>query len=363
MSEYGVIKSDERPRCLVLFEESCRSDATKKSYRFELDKFLKWAGRDYEQVLFLEKTELTDLLVDYALFLKKRVSANSMPIYFAGIFKFFEMNDREFNKRKVRAFYGERVKRAGDRPIIDNEINDMIRVCQNQKQRALIYLFSSTGCRPQAIAELKMKHLEPIGEGCLSLKLYADSLHEMYSFLHENATIELKQYFEWREKQGEKINPESFVFVNSTALMYLTVKPMHSTSISSMFSDLMEKAGIKRTKVNTKNYDLSSTGGYRKRFNTIMKLNSNVSQAIGEMMMDHSNYLEKHYFKPTREQLFEEFEKVVPELVFDKAEKLKIENKNKDKHIERIESEKDVELKNMQDQINTIKELLKRKES
>ena len=85
----------------------------------------------------------------------------------------------------------------------------MVRVCQNQKQRALVYLFSSTGDRPQAIAELKMKHLEPIGDGCLSLRLYDGSLHEMYSFLHEKATNELKKYFEWREKQGEKLTPES----------------------------------------------------------------------------------------------------------------------------------------------------------
>lgn len=212
-----MVKLDEKPRCLVLFEESCKSPKTREGYLFELKKFVEWTGKDFEQLLFLEKTGLTDLLVDYALFLKKRVSGNSMPIYFAGIFKFFEMNDREFNKRKVRSLYGEKVKRAGFLPITDEQINAMMKVCQNQKQRALIYLFSSTGCRPQPIAELKMKHLEPVGNGCLSLRLYDGSLHEMYSFLHEKATNELKKYFEWREKQGEKITPESFVFVNSNS--------------------------------------------------------------------------------------------------------------------------------------------------
>jgi len=138
---------------------------------------------------------------------------------------------------------------------------------------------------------------------------------------------------------------------------------MHSTSVSSVFRKLIEKSEIKRTKVNTKNYDLSATGGFRKRFNTIMKLNPNVSQAIGEMLMDHSNYLEKHYFKPTRGQLFAEFEKAIPELIFDEAEKLKIENENKQKHIEKLETEKDIQLKNMQDQIDSVKELLKRKDT
>jgi len=92
-----------------------------------------------------------------------------------------------------------------------------------------------------------------------------------------------------------------------------------------------------------------------------MKMNPNVSQAIGEMLMDHSNYLEKHYFKPTREQLFEEFKKAISELEFDEAIRLKIENKNKQKHIEKLESEKDIQLKDMQAQIDSVKELLKRK--
>ena len=85
------------------------------------------------------------------------------------------------------------------------------RACSSQKQRALVYLFSSTGARPKAIADLQMKHLEPIGKGCLSIKLYENSLHEMYSFLHENASDELRRYFVWRESKGEKITPESYI--------------------------------------------------------------------------------------------------------------------------------------------------------
>ena len=114
----------------------------------------------------------------------------------------------------------------------------MMKVCQNQKQRALIYLFSSTGARPEAIAELKMKHLEPIGNGCLSLRLYDGSLHEMYSFLHEKATIELKKYFEWREKQGEKINPESFVFVKTTVLSRNLIS-QNNNNVGKLMYDLM----------------------------------------------------------------------------------------------------------------------------
>jgi len=37
---------DGKPRCLVLFEESYRSESTKKAYLFEFNKFMKWTEKD-----------------------------------------------------------------------------------------------------------------------------------------------------------------------------------------------------------------------------------------------------------------------------------------------------------------------------
>jgi len=76
-------------------------------------------------------------------------------------------------------------------------------------------------------------------------------------------------------------------------------------------------------------------------------------------LMDHKNNLESHYLKPTREELFDEYKKAIPELVFDESEKLKISNELKDKKIQELESDKkrisELELK-----MENIKEHLKR---
>ena len=85
----------------------------------------------------------------------------------------------------------------------------------------------------------------------------------------------------------------------------------------------MKKAGITRVKTGNR-FDLASCGGFRKRFNTILKMNPNISQAVSERLTDHKDGLEDNYLKPTREELFEEYKKAIPELVFDEAEKLKI---------------------------------------
>ena len=350
----------ETPRCLNLFLESCKSKSTRHSYLFELDKFLTWSKKDYESILFLEKTELTDLIIDYTLFLKKRVSPNSLPVYMAGIFKYLEMNDKEINKRKIRSLYGEKKKRSGGRPITNQEINELIRVSDGVKQVALIQVLSATGCRPEGIAELKIKHVESIGDGCLSMKIYAGTTHEHYVFLHKISSDALKKYHAWRESKGEKLTFESPVFIAHRVLVSLPIKPIHSTTISGIISDLMAKAGIIRVKDGEKNYDLASCGSFRKRFNTILKSDASMPYAVAEKLMDHSNYLEKHYFKTTREDMFEHYKKVIPELVFDEVEKLKIQNEDNLKHIEKLESEKDKRIADLEEKMENVHKLLKK---
>jgi len=348
-----------KPRCLILFLESCRSVYTRETYLFHLEKFVEWTKKDYESLLFLSKPELTDLLVDYVLYKKKRVNPNSLPCYFAGIFKFFDMNDREYNKRKISSLFGEKIKRRGDRPITNKELNEMIRVASNEKQIALIHVFSATGCRPEAVTSLRLKDIEKIGDGCLSLKVYADSTHESFVFLHRLASDALKKYHSWREANGEKMISDSLVFIASRRFVLLPTKPLDTTTIARILSNIMKKAKIKREKDGFRNYDLAVCGGFRKRFNTIIKRNAKVSYAIGEMLMDHKNKLEAHYLKPTREELFEEYKKAIPELVFDESERLKISNELKDKEIEGLRS-RDERIEELELKMENIKEHLKR---
>lgn len=235
----------DNPRCLVLFLESCRSERTKETYLFHLEKFLKWSKKDYESLLFLSKPELTDLLVDYALYLKKRVSPNSIAMYFAGVFKFLDMNDKEYNKRKIHFIFGEKVERGGDRAITNNDLNQMLRVCSTHKDRALVQIFSAVGCRPQAISDLKLKDVEAIGEDCLSLRIYAGSTHARFTFLHRIASDSLLKYHKWRESVGEKLTSDSWVFAGNRRFASMPTEPVAPETIAKIFTLLMKKAGIR----------------------------------------------------------------------------------------------------------------------
>ena len=348
---------------MLYFLESCHTEATRKSYEFHLDKFWKWSGKDSESIKFLTKSERTDLLCDYALYKKKRVSPNSLTSYFGGIFKFLRISDLEFNREKVVGLFGQKVKLRGYRPITDQELNEMIRACSNDLQRALIHVFSANGYRPEAMTDLTMKDVEEIGEGCFSLRVYVGSRdHEADIFLHRFASDSLKRYHAWRESNGEKFTSGSYAFIGGRKFATMPIRPMTSSTISKIVARIMKKAKIKREKHGTSRYDLSVCGGFRKRFDTTLKGDPNIPDPYVEKLLDHKNKLEFHYFKPTREQLFEQYKKAIPELIFDESEKLRVESENKQKKIDELESTKERVIR-LESSIKHIQDLLEHKSS
>lgn len=51
--------------------------------------------------------------------------------------------------------------------------------------------------------------------------------------------------------------------------------------------------------------------GFRKRFNTILKLENGVNYNVAEKLMGHRNGLDRVYLTPTLEELFSEFVKAI----------------------------------------------------
>ena len=51
--------------------------------------------------------------------------------------------------------------------------------------------------------------------------------------------------------------------------------------------------------------------GFRKRFNTILKLDNSVNHNVAEKLMGHKNGLDGVYLTPTVNELFAEFRKAM----------------------------------------------------
>lgn len=76
MVDLGVIFMDDIPRCLLIFENSCKSVKTYKDYKDFLDVFLTWAHKDYESLLMMGQVEIEELLQDYCIYQKRRADSS-----------------------------------------------------------------------------------------------------------------------------------------------------------------------------------------------------------------------------------------------------------------------------------------------
>ena len=326
-----------------------------------MNSFLKWGDKDYESLLVLSDSELQILLEDYMMYCRKRYAVSSIRTIFASIEKFLFVNDRTVNKKKLMMFLPEKLKTT-QRAITTEEIRLLLKHCGSKRNSGIIHVFSATGCRPEALADLKIKNISEMPEGYTSIIFYAGTNNELQHFYHPEVTSAVNDYLDSRKQEGEKLEPESYLFRQKRWLKdsesQLTV-----SGIESIIENLMKHAGIKRIKQNEKRYDLPVCNGFRNRFNTILKRNSDISYPIAEKFLDHKLRMEPSYLFPTKQELFDEYKKAVPELMVSEEARLKLESENKQKHIEKLETEKDIQMKDMQEQIDSVKELLRRKDS
>jgi len=359
------------PRCLKLFLGTCKNKATRETYVNHLDAFLKHIGKDYESFLMLSDSELNIILEDYVFFCSSndRYAVSSIRGKFSAIDKFLVVNDRTMNKKKLMMFLPEQ-KKTTQRAYTTEEIRLLLLACSNARQRAIVHLFTATGCRPEGMADLKMKDIEFLAHDFTSIVFYAGHFKEFQHFCHSEATDVINEYLDTRKQKGEELTPETYVFCKVNCIGDESGR-MSGEGIGSVIEHLVKYSGIKRVKQNKKRFDVPICNGFRNRFNTIIKMLSQkntISYAIAEKFMDHNIRMEASYFFPTKLELLNEYKKAVLELMISKEAKLKIENENKQKQIEDLESDKDIQINKMQLQIdsmlemfNTAKELMKTK--
>lgn len=334
-------------RSLKIFLHSLKSDYTKKVYLRNLEYFMKFCkAKDFNALLDIEPKSLQMKIEDYMIYLKDRVSPNSVPTLYWPIQAFFEMNDVMINWKKIRRLFPARVKKSGHDPWTTKDIQKMLEVSTDIRSRALIHFVASTGVRIGAMQYMKLKHLEDMQNGCKSVLVYADDPEEYYTFLTPEASSVLDRYLQKRKFDGEEMGPESPVFRKLYQIGRAKAIPLGERGMSVIIQRYIKKAGL-RSQENKigRRYNIQQDHGFRKRFNTILKMNKSINSNLVEKMMGHKRGLDGVYLTPTVDELLEEFQKAIPELTIDDSERIRTEKKNleqKQTEVEkqRIENEK-----------------------
>jgi len=354
----------QESRAFRLFKNSINSEKTLDRYCYSLDKFCEYASLSYDEIVKLDTEELQIKLEDWIMSMKQTgLRRSSIRTHLAGVEKFLDINRKLYYKKVLHSLITkDKDLGGGGKPFTNEDIQKMLSVTNKPRTKSLVLFLSSTGTRPQALVDpiLRKKHLVDMQNGCYAVRVYDNSTEGYWAFLTPEARQALDAYFSSRKLNGERITDESPLFVNlakHAKQTNLTVENMYQ-----MLAKLYRQATIEREKIGNR-YDKALTYGFRKRFNTILKINNEVNSNIAEKLMAHKRGLDGSYLTPTREECFKEFIKAIPELTVSDSERLQIQSKIKDEKITKLESEKDKKISTLEEITRQLSERLQKQES
>ena len=292
---------------MILFEESIKSKYTAKNYNSHLKQLLKFMKiGSVDALLLYSSSELQYELENYLIELKQTTNPNSIPSKFQGIKHFCVMNRINLNWNIIHKMFPQKQKTQSLRSYTTKEVREILSNTTSLRNKALIHFLASTGARIGVFDhELSIKHIKKISHGCNAVKLYAKSVEEYWAFLTPQASKILNAYHKQRKLYGE-------IFYEDTPIFAIrdTSRQVGWSGARSIVYRTISKSNIDRCKQDSR-YDVQIDHGFRKRFNTILKLNNSVNYNIAEKLMGHKNGLDGVYLTPTIEELFAEFKKVM----------------------------------------------------
>jgi integrase len=348
-----------------LSSDSAISDYTK--YNLNFMDFHK-LERDFDSLVKNDAKTISKMITDFLdSCLERGVKNATLRTYLMGIERMFIMNDCIWHKDRIRSGIGTDDEIPGGRvPIQTSEVWDMLQHTKSLRTKSLVHFIASTGMRPGALNDpiLRIKHLEemktPQNQKCYAIKIYDGSKSGYWSFLTPEATKTLSRYIESRKIKGESINDESPLFHSQYRKENLD-SALKTDFARVTMANLIKASGVKRVRVSKHSFDKSVMYMFRKRFNTILKLNNEVNSNIAEKLMAHKKGLDGTYLQPTKEECFAEFVKAIPDLTIDPTQRLKLENKKLESENQEIDDLKEKWTKDMKEHISKLESMIEEK--
>ena len=347
-------KNSMQQRSIILFHSAIKSQKTRQSYTGYLNEFLDFFMiKSHDKLIGIEPKKLQEMLEDFILYESNQgLSLSSVNGKLSALKLFFAMNDIvALNWIKLSKMKPEKKKLTGDKPYTTKDIQDILqRIGPNLKFRCIVHVLSASGMRIGGFSELKLKHIQDMPNGCRSILVYDDDKAEYTTFIHQEAVEALERYLESRRNSGEVLGPDSWLIPSKHDVRFVN----DTVSIRTQMSRYAHKGSVEIKKRGR--YEKQANHAFRKRWDTIVKSNQNINISIAEKMMGHSTTipLDNVYFKPAIEQMFDEYQKAIPELMIDDNHRFQLQLKEKDEKINAL-SQKDNEIDMLKNTILEIK--------
>lgn len=333
MSEQVVLQGNAYDN----FVNAIKTKESEKTYNFALRKFMLFQNvQQVNDLMVPDPKSIEAKIIAWIVHLKKvqQVAPVTINTYLAPIMLLYAMNDITLNKRKINKYLPESQRQYADRAYSREEIAQLLNFC-NERERALILLLASTGMRIGAVPDLQIQHLRKISDyGIYQITVYAGWINdEHYCFTTPEATKAIEAYLEYRQRYGEKINPDSPLIREQFDVNDLgdvrSPKKMDRRILADLIRNKLHRSGIfeisKMIEGQTfgkKRNSIARCHGFRKFVNTTM-IHAKVNDTARNMMLGHSTGLDKAYYKPKSSDLLDEYIKAVDMLTINEENRLR----------------------------------------
>jgi integrase len=152
-----------RQRIIFQVDEGHNSKETAYKYRNNFRLLRNYFKiHDLDVLLDLGKGAIQELVIKYVKSLRddpiKKYKRATVDNRITAILYFFENNDIELNKRKIRRYYPPDESTNADRPYTTDEIQRILSVC-DLRTKAMILLMASTGVRVGSLPSMQISDL------------------------------------------------------------------------------------------------------------------------------------------------------------------------------------------------------------
>ena len=333
------------------FVNSINSEQTRQTYEYSLSKFLKYYQMNLDSFLTLPQQEISNIIINYLV--NKKISRQYKIVIFSSIKHACEMNDVILNWKKLKRFIKsdktDNSINGKDRGYTHEEIQTILQFSDQRLKTAFLVL-ASTGIRIGALQTIRIGDLERI-DNLYKVIVYRGDTEQYITFTTPECSKAIDTYLEFRKKRGERITQDSFLMVRKfSQVTELKGKPFKGKSLGGILQDCIDNTGLREVDHDNpyKRKEIPIFHAFRK-FYTKQLVDSKLNPEIREMLLGHKIGLASAYYKPTEQDMLNEYYKGIPLLTISNEERLKF------KLEERVQIDK-TQIESLQEQFDKFKQ-------
>jgi hypothetical protein len=267
--------------------------------------------------------------------IKGEISYMTIRNYYRATKLFCEMNEIELSWKKISRGIPKGREYADDRIPTIEEIRKIMEY-PDRRIKAVVSMMVSGGFRLGSWEYLKWKHVKPMEKKGIIVAakaiIYAGESDEYFTFITPEAYKYLKEWMECRISYGEKISDDSFIFrdmwqttdsnTRNLPRHALNPKRISTFAVKRMIERAIWAQNLRKPlQHGAKRHEFKASHGFRKFFKTFAE---QVMKPVHvELLLGHNIGLSGAYYKPTENQLLEDYLNAVNVLTINEENRLK----------------------------------------